>query len=102
MLSQTIRFLLIMSVSVVVLGILTACAATPPLMPTPTAIPATATITTATHPPASARATADARYPDERDLMVATCSRCHSVDVIAGAHKTRAEWNETIDQMVTV
>jgi cytochrome c5 len=36
---------------------------------------------------------------DATQLLQARCTRCHSLDRVRAAHKTRAEWEETASRM---
>ena len=50
---------------------------------------------------ATVAAQADTLPPDPgRDMVAKACAQCHSADVVSAQRKTRADWADTVNQMV--
>ena len=50
---------------------------------------------------ATVAAQADTLPPDPgRDMVAKACAQCHSADVVSAQRKTRADWADTVTQMV--
>ena len=84
------------SLLICLIGVASACSSpTPPPTPTPTAT-AEPRIT----PLAAATATSAAPTADGKTLTETYCVTCHPLTRATSAHKTRDQWEQTINRMV--
>jgi cytochrome c5 len=84
------RILFIVILIAILTVILVQCA------PAPTSAPALAEPTQA-----SGAATSAPSGLDGQALVESRCTACHTLDRVKSAHKTEAQWKETVDRMIS-